>query len=1026
MDMVVREATLEATVVEALTERGYTVAKPTEYDRELCLIPDVLVRFLQVTQPLQWKAYRETKGPDAAGILCRRVRDVIERKGTLHVLNKGVDESGHHFDLCYMPPASGLNPELEEKFRANFFQVMRQLAYEKKDQPKGEMEDGKYPTGRKSKSATVSQLSKGGDKALDLGIFLNGLPLFTAELKNELTGQSVVNAIQQYRKTRDPRQPLFHFGRCLAHFAVDTKSVYMATALDGETTEFLPFNQGWNGGAGNPPRLTGIATAYLWEEIWQRERIMDIVLRFMRIVKKRDRKGKDTGKQVQIFPRYHQLETVRKLTEHAQAHGAGYAYLNQHSAGSGKTIEIATLANSLATLHNDQDKVVFKTVIVLSDRRVIDRQLQSALEDFTPTRGMLENIDRTSRQLRAALEDGKKIIVTTIQKFPVILDDIGTLPTTSFAVIIDEAHSSQAGETAGQVTQVLSYGKLEETKEEEEKTWEDKIDELLARRGRMQHVSFFAFTATPKDDTLQLFATKEPNGKRTVPFTLYTMRQAIEEGFILDVLENYVTYNQYFHLFKKISSDPAYEKSKAVRLLKKHVAEHPHSVKQKARIMVDHFMAHMEQEMGGKSKGMVVTRSRLHAVRYFTAIREYLKEINAPFKCLVAFTGKIEDKEEGGVFNEGQLNDEGYSDDRITDAFDTDDYRLLIVASKYQTGFDQPLLQAMYLDRRVAGVTAVQTLSRLNRHPAGKDSVVVIDFENQAEEITEAFQKYYDQIKLKAEVDQNTLYNIRTDLEAARLFTTAKVDEFCQVRFSRVKDEIKIQKLHSLTDPLVEQYKEMEKKERVDFKSKLRDYVKCYAFLSQLIAFQDPRLEKLYHFGRFLVKKLPAEGGELPTEILDQVDMGQYKPKMLGEQEMGLERGTVEIEARKYGGGSGGSEGEKEALSKIIEDLNQMFSTDYTKDDEVVIQQLESQLSADKVLAQQMRSGSRDAARLSFEQVAHDMLFDLIDSNFRFYKKVQDDENVSRVLFDRLFDRYFNEAEKPATQSGGSAAAKEK
>jgi type I restriction enzyme R subunit len=983
MDNLLRESTLESAVVEALMERGYTTAKPTEYDRELCLIPDVLVRFIQVTQPVQWKAYRETKGPDAGGILCRRVRDVIERKGTLHVLNKGVDESGHHFDVCYMPPASGLNPDLEEKFKANFFQAMRQLQYE-----------------------------KDGDKALDLGIFLNGMPLFTAELKNELTGQSVSNAIAQYRKTRDPRQPLFHFGRCLAHFAVDTQNVYMTTSLDGETTDFLPFNQGWKGGAGNPPRLTGISTAYLWEDIWQRERVMDIVLRFMRIVKKRDRKGKDTGKLVQIFPRYHQLETVRKLTNHARIRGSGYSYLNQHSAGSGKTIEIATLANSLATLHNDQNKVVFKTVIVLSDRRVIDRQLQAALEDFTPTRGMLENIDRTSRQLRTALEDGKKIIVSTIQKFPMILEDIGTLPSTSFAVIIDEAHSSQAGDTAGQVTQVLSYGKLEETKEEEEKTWEDKIDELLARRGRMQHVSFFAFTATPKDDTLQLFATREPDGTKIVPYTLYTMRQAIEEKFILDVLENYITYNQYFHLFKKISDDPAYEKSKAVRLLKKHVAEHPHSVKQKARIMAEHFMAHMAHQNGGKAKAMIVTRSRLHAARYFIEIRDYLTKVNAPFKCLVAFTGKIEDKKKKAVYSEGSLNDKGYADDTITDAFDTDEYRLIVVASKYQTGFDQPLLQVMYLDRRVTGVMAVQTLSRLNRHPAGKDSVVVIDFENQSAEIQKAFQTYYDQLKLKEEVDPNTLYNIRTDLDEFRLYSEAQVDEFCKIRFSRVKNETKIKQLHALTDPVVVQYAGIEKDERVNFKSKLRDYVKCYAFLSQLIAFQDPRLEKFYQFSRFLVKKLPPEGGELPVEILNQVDMEQYKPKLVGAPDMALERGSAEIDPRKYGGGASGSEAEKEALSKIIEELNTMFSTDFTKEDVVVIRQLESQLSADKVLAQQIRSGSRDAARLSFEQVAHDMLFGLMDSNFRFYKKVQDDENVSKALFDQLFERYVRDVDK--------------
>ncbi len=983
MDNLVRESTLETVVVEALLERGYTVAKPTDYDRELCLIPDVLVRFVQVTQPTLWKAYRETKGSDAAAVLCRRVRDVIERKGTLHVMNKGVDESGHHFDLCYMPPASGLNPDLEEKFKANFFQVMRQLQFE-----------------------------KDGEQSLDLGIFLNGMPLFTAELKNELTGQTVLDAIRQYRKTRDPRLPLFHFGRCLAHFAVDTQNVYMTTALEGMTTEFLPFNQGWDGGAGNPPRLTGISTAYLWEETWQRESLMDIALRFMRIVKKRDRKGKDTGKQKQIFPRYHQLDTVRRLTEHARTHGSGYAYLNQHSAGSGKTIEIATLANSLAVLHDDKDKVVFKTVIVLSDRRVIDRQLQSALEDFTPTRGMLENIDRTSRQLRAALEDGKKLIVSTIQKFPVILEDLGGLPSSSFAVIIDEAHSSQAGDTAGQVTQVLSYGKLEDAKQEEEKTWEDKIDELLARRGRMTHVSFFAFTATPKDETLQLFATREPNGKKIVPFTFYSMRQAIEEGFILNVLENYTPYNQYFRLFKKIAGDPAYEKTKAMQLLRKHVAEHPHSVKQKARIVVDHFRVQMAERLGGKSKGMLVTRSRLHAVRYFVAIRDYLTEIGAPFKCLVAFTGKIEDKEDGGIYTEGQLNEGGYADDKITDAFDTDEFRLIVVASKYQTGFDQPMLQAMYLDRRVNGVTAVQTLSRLNRHPPGKDAVVVIDFENQAETIREAFQKYYDRIQLRSEVDPNTLYNIRTDLAEYRLYTETLVDDFCRVRLSRQKDEVKLPKLHAMTDPIVAQFKALDEDGRADFKSKMRDYVKCYALLSQLISFRDPRIEKFYQFARFLAPKLPGRGEPLPVEILEQVDMGRYKPAKLTDEKLPLERGTVEIEPRNYGVGAGANQGEKEALSKIVEELNQMFGTEFGKEDEVVIQQLETRLGADAVLAQQMKSGSRDAARLSFEQVAHDMLFDLIDSNFRFYKKVQDDEHVSKALFDRLFDRYYRDVEK--------------
>jgi type I restriction enzyme R subunit len=683
------ESALEAHLLAPENPSRYLPARPEDYDRDLCLIPATVQGFLRASQPEKWKSLRELLGEDADGRVLKRIRTVIEKKGTLHILRKGFDESGHHFDLCYFQPTSGLNPALQKLYQSNVLQVMRQWKF-----------------------------SKFTEESIDTGIFLNGLPLFTAELKNPLSGQNVAHAIAQYR-ARDPKEGLFGFGRVLAHFAVDPEQVWFATTLAGKKTDFVPFNQGYDGGAGNPPSATGFSTAYLWQDIWSRPSLLDLLQRFLQVMPVLDDKGRDTGKKRQIFPRYHQLTTVREVTGHARQCGAGHSYLNQHSAGSGKTLEIATLANGLATLHTAQDKPVFSSVIVVSDRRVIDRQLQRTLLAFTSEKAMVEVIDegKTSRDLKAALLDGKKIIVSTIQKFPRILEDLeklGKLPGNSFAVIIDEAHSSQAGDAAEAVNRVFSYAALEKTGDEkDEETWEDRVVELMKRRGRMKHVSFFAFTATPKPETLELFRTKMPDGKWRVPFTLYTMRQAIEEGFILDVLKNYTTYDQYFNLLKKIAEDPQYDRKKATTLLKQFVGLHKHTVAKKARIMVDHIRDKVQSGIEGKAKAMIVTRSRLHAVRYALAVRAYLKELGQPFKAMVAFTGIVKDPDTKEEYTETGMN--GVSDTKTEQEFEADDNKLLIVANKFQTGFDQPLLAAMYVDRKLKGVTAVQTLSRLNR-----------------------------------------------------------------------------------------------------------------------------------------------------------------------------------------------------------------------------------------------------------------------------------------------------------------------
>ena len=970
-----------AIVADLVTLNGFHIAGPADYDRELCLIPHALVRFLQVTQPQAWKELRTELGDEAESRIVKRVRNVIEKKGTLHVLRKGVDESGCHFELCFFPSAGRHDPELDRLCAGNFFQVLRD------EDPAGGF---KY--------------SQENEKSLDVGIFLNGLPVFTTELKNPVSGQNVSHAIAQYQQRRDPKEPLFRLGRCLAHFAVDTEQVFMTSALDGKRTRFFAFNQGCDGGAGNPPSRTGIATAYLWREVWTQDSILDLVRRFVQLVDQLDDKGRPTGKKIQIFPRYHQLGCVREQTAHAGEHGPGFSYLNQHSAGSGKSIEIATLANSLATLHDAQGKAVFNTVIVLSDRQVIDSQLQTELTRFTQTPGMLENIDRTSRQLKAALEDGKKIIVSTIQKFSVIVEDMVSLKANTFAVIIDEAHSSQAGVTGGNVNRVVSYGKLEDAEDKEEETCEDKIREIMKRRGRMKHVSFFAFTATPKPETLQLFKTAMPDGSSKTPFTIYSMRQAIEEKFILDVLENFTHWNQYFHLLKKAKEDKKFDKAKATALLRQFAGVHAHAVKKKARIMLDHFREHVEQALDGKAKAMIVTRSRLHAVRYAVAVREYLKELGEPFEVLVAFTGTVKDKDNGEEYTEAKMN--GFAEDKLRQRFEAPQRKILIVANKYQTGFDQPLLKAMYVDRKLTGVTAVQTLSRLNRIYPGKEEVVVIDFENDPAHIQKQFQPYYDRIKLTKEVEPDKLYDIRTELEEFGIYTPAAIDAFCEVFYHKGNKESKIAKLHALTDPLIAQFRQMDENDRKNFKSLMRDYVKLYGFLSQLIPFRDARLEKLYAFAGFVVKKLPAEVNESAAEVLNMTDLENYKPHLHMTEKIILKRGETAVKPKNFGAIGVADPGTQEPLSKIIEALNQQFGTKFTPEDRVVIEQLELKLGQDPQLEQQLAAGSKQAVRMSFEEVAQDLLHGLIDSNFKFYQKVQDDQDIAKELFDRLFERY--------------------
>jgi type I restriction enzyme R subunit len=587
--MDISEKNFEAAIENALISQGYRRRRPEDFDRSLCLDPEAVLDFIYATQPKEWEKLKKQHGAEVKERFLQRLSKEVARRGTLDVLRKGIKDSGCTFKMAYFRPVSGLNPELQKLYQANQFTLIRQLRFSEKT-----------------------------EQSLDLGLFLNGLPIFTAELKNPLTGQNVQDAIRQYRFERNPKDPFFALGRCLAHFAVDPDLVYLTTKLEGPKTRFLPFNQGRNGGAGNPPSWQGFATAYLWEDIWSRDSVLNLIHHFIHMVEVEDDQGRKTGERRVIFPRYHQLESVRRLVATARQEGAGHHYLIQHSAGSGKSNSIAWLAHQLSVLHDDQDKRVFDSIIVITDRRVLDRQLQRTVRQFEQIPGVVENIDKTGRQLKEALESGKTIIVTTLQKFPVIADQIGALPGKRFAVIVDEAHSSQTGESTKSLKEVLAVSSLEEAEQEEGGEPED-LEDLIAaemkKRGRLPNVSFFAFTATPKPKTLELFGTRRADGKFE-PFSLYTMRQAIEENFIMDVLQNYTTYKAYWNLLKKIKDDPHYDRSKATYLLKAFVDLHEHTIAKKVAIMVDHFAGQVASRIDGKAKAMIVTRSRLHAVRY--------------------------------------------------------------------------------------------------------------------------------------------------------------------------------------------------------------------------------------------------------------------------------------------------------------------------------------------------------------------------------------------------------------------------
>ena len=961
------------------TPGGYRKRTSDDYDRALCLIPEDVLDFVLVTQPQEWRRLSQHHGVAVKEQFLKRLASEIARRGALDVLRNGIRDMGCRFHLAYFRPSSSLNEETQRLHRGNVFSVARQIHY-----------------------------SERNNKSLDLALFLNGIPIFTAELKNPLTGQTVEDAIRQYRTDRDPREPLFAYRRCLAHFAVDPDLVYVTTQLAGPQTYFLPFNQGKFGGAGNPPvppTQSGYATSYLWEETWARDSVLDLVRQFIHEVEEEDDRGRKTGKRYLIFPRYQQLDCVRRLVSDARQRGTGQRYLVQHSAGSGKTFTIAWLAHQLSTLHDADDRRVFDSIVVISDRRVLDRQLQAAMRQFEQTLGVVENVDTTSRQLKDALESGKTIIVTTLQKFPVIAQEIGELPGQRFALIVDEAHSSQSGEGTQGPRDVLAAPSLEEAETEDADVPVPEDEDLdnaalaqMARRQQPANVSTFAFTATPKPKTLELFGTRRPDGS-FAPFHLYSMRQAIEEGFILDVLESYTTYKAYWRLLKTIEDDPRYDKSKASYLLRSFVDLHPHAIDQKVRIMIEHFAAKSQSEISGRAKAMIVTRSRLHAIRYKLAVDRRLAELGDPFKSLVAFSGTVHDG--GQSYTESGMN--SIPETQTAKTFESPEYRMLIVANKFQTGFDQPLLQTMYVDKKLGGVNAVQTLSRLNRTHPDKPGAMVIDFANESDDIQTSFQPYYETTILSEATDPNLLYEVQTRLKTYPVFTDEDVDAFAGVFFSAGSTQAQ---LYAALVPSIQRFAELQNDERQDFRGQVTDYVRLYSFLAQVITFLDADLEKLYVFARHLRRLLRVDREELPLEIQQNIDMESYHVQQTASGKVALERKGDKLDPVRTKEPGQRTAEELEALSRIIADLNERFGIELGPEHRITLGRMMERLEDDAALETATKVNTLENVRITFDHKVEQIIQEIIDLNFDLYKRITDDPAFGEVVKNHLFDQY--------------------
>ena len=913
--MEIKEKNFEESIELYLTTKG-GFQKSTEFgfDAQKGYIPSDLIEFIKSSQLKKWEKIQKQYGSETESYFLKRVENSISENGLLYTLRNDFPLNGTKFKLVYFKPETKINEELLDEYNKNICKCVRQLHYSTKNR-----------------------------NSLDTVLFINGFPIVTIELKNEYTGQTVQDAIKQYKNDRSPDEPIFKFNeRSLVHFAVDLFEVYMTTKLDNEKTYFLPFNQGSNGagnvgGKGNPNNTEDFCTSYLWKNVLEKDNLMEILSKFMHLEYDKKKSFK-TGKM--IFPRYHQLDVVKKLIKDVKQVGSGKNYLIEHSAGSGKSNSIAWLSYRLASLHNNKDEKIFDSVIVVTDRKVLDGQLQDTIGQFEHVSGLVEKIDKnkTSKDLLQAINDGKKIIITTLQKFPVIYSEINS-QNKKFAVIVDEAHSSQTGRAAAKLKEGLGdtekileeYARQEYEQEENIIDDEDKMLNELVAHGQHDNMSFFAFTATPKDKTLQLFGEKQADGSYR-PFHIYSMKQAIEEGFILDVLQNYMTYNMYYKIVKKSSEDPEVKMSKGMKQIANYESLHPHNISQKAAIMIEQFLNTTSKKIGGNAKAMVVTPSRLHAVRYLQEFRRYIKEHNLEddIKVLVAFSGEVKDK--GETYTETKLNidksGEHIKENALPEYFNSD-FNVLIVAEKYQTGFDEPLLHTMFVDKKLSGVKAVQTLSRLNRTCIGKVDTFVLDFVNSAEDIQASFQPYYEGTILTEGVDPNNVYDICKRVEAYKIFDIDQARDFSKTYYD---DEENMGKLSGYLYPSIQRYNALKNEDKKEFKSILQAFLRAYTFIAQVSRMMDKEIQMKYIFCKYLNSVLPKET-ETDVNLKDKIDLQYYRLEKQFEGRIELVEEEGKLNPSK---GTIGKDDEDNApLSEIVDKINERYGTDFTNIDKV-------------------------------------------------------------------------------------------
>ena len=975
------EKSLETLIVDHMTSSGggWLAGDPSDYEREYAVDLAQLSSFLRATQPNTADALDlDHDGPTRRKFLARLQGEVTKR-GVIDVLRKGIKHGAHELDLFYGTPSAGNLPAIE-RYDANRFSVTRQLRY----------------------SRDETQLT------LDLGLFINGLPIATFELKNSITKQTAEDAVEQYKRDRDPRELLFQFGRCIVHFAMDDQVVRFCTELKGKASWFLPFDQGYQDGAGNPPNPEGLKTDYLWKRILTPTGLTNILENYAQIVAEKDAK---TGKKklTQIFPRYHQLDVVRKLLADGASRGAGQRYLIQHSAGSGKSNSIAWLAHQLIGMEHD-DHQVFDSIIVVTDRLILDKQIKDTIKQFVQVGSTVTHADH-SGDLRQAIESGKKIIITTVQKFPFIYQAIGDSHRgNTFAIIIDEAHSSQGGQATGRMSQALS----EVGGQEDDETSEDVINRIMASRKILPNASYYAFTATPKNKTLETFGDPyEAEGQtKHRPFHSYTMKQAIQEGFILDVLANYTPIQSYYKLVKTVEADPEFDARKASKKLRSYVENNDHSIRLKAEIMVDHFHDHVlaPNKIGGQARAMVVTSSIERAIKYHFAITDYLKERKSPYLDIVAFSGEPEYN--GEQVTEAKLN--GFPSRDIPDKIQQDPYRFLVCADKFQTGYDEPLLHTMYVDKPLSGIKAVQTLSRLNRAHPQKHDVMVLDFANDPDVIQKSFEPYYRTTLLSEETDPNKLHDLKADLDGFEVYDGQQIGDFVELYLGNASRE----QLDPILDACAGTYTEqLDEEGQVDFKGNAKAFVRTYNFLAAILPFTNAEWEKLSIFLNFLLPKLSAPKEEdLARGILETIDMDSYRVEKQSTMSIALADEDAEIGPVPVSGGGHIPEPELDLLSNIVKTFNDQWGnipwTDGDRVQRLISEDIPARVAADGAYQNAMKNNDKQNARIEHDKARGRVMTAVLKDDTQLFKQFSDNESFKKWLSDSIFAVTYDESGK--------------